>query len=94
LGLCGLDPKERRRLLARVINSGYERLAHGEPEPAATDTVEDLIADGESETVEFKSTARYNAHTGQADPRLEHVVLKTIAGFANGSGGTLLVGVN
>lgn len=86
--------KERRRLLARVINSGYERLAHGEPEPAATDTVEDLIADGESETVEFKSTARYNAHTGQADPRLEHVVLKTIAGFANGSGGTLLVGVN
>jgi hypothetical protein len=86
--------KERRRLLAKVIKAGYERLAHGESELAVTDTVEDLIAGGESDTVEFKSTARYNAHTGQADPRLEHVVLKTIAGFANASGGTLLLGVN
>jgi hypothetical protein len=86
--------KERRRLLAKVIRAGYERLAHGEPDLAVTEPVEHLIAGGEIDTVEFKSTARYNTHTAQADPRLEHVVLKTIAGFANASGGTLLVGVN
>jgi len=86
--------KERRRHLAKVIKAGYERLAHGESEGAVHETVEDLIAGGETDSVEFKSTARYNAHTGRADPRLEHVVLKTVGGFANASGGTLLIGVN
>ena len=85
--------RERRRLMAKVVRAGYERLAHGDPEPAGT-TVADLIAAGETDRVEFKSTARYNAHTQAADPRLEHVVLKTIGGFANATGGTLLVGVN
>jgi hypothetical protein len=86
--------RERRRLMAKVIKAGYERLADGEPEHVVRDSVEGLIAGGETDSVEFKSTARYNAHTGQADQRLEHVVVKTIAGFANTSGGTLLIGVN
>lgn len=86
--------RQRRRLLAKVIKAGYECLAHGDSDEAATATVEDLIGGGENDRVEFKSTARYNAHTGQADPRLEHVVIKTIAGFANASGGTLLVGID
>jgi predicted HTH transcriptional regulator len=53
----------------------------------------DLIEAGESQTVEFKSTARWNLHIGQADPKLEHVVVKTVCGLLNAEGGTLMIGV-
>jgi len=43
--------------------------------------------------VEFKSTARVNHHTGQADAKLEHVILKTVCGFLNAEGGSLFIGV-
>lgn len=56
--------------------------------------VERLIEAGESRVVEFKSTARKNLHTGNQDPSIEWAVLKTLAGFMNASGGTLLVGVS
>jgi uncharacterized membrane protein YeaQ/YmgE (transglycosylase-associated protein family) len=55
--------------------------------------VAELIAAGESGTVEFKGSARRNRHTGERDDRLELVIAKTIAGFLNAHGGTLLVGV-
>ena len=52
-----------------------------------------LIAVGESAGLEFKSTARVNLFTGAADKKMEEVILKTVAGFWNAAGGTLLVGV-
>ncbi len=52
-----------------------------------------LIAGGESATVEFKGSARRNQHTGERDDRLELTIAKTVAGFLNAGGGTLLVGV-
>jgi predicted HTH transcriptional regulator len=57
-------------------------------------SIEALIGGGESNDVEFKSTLRINLHTGQTDPRMEHSCLKTIAGFLNSRGGTLIVGVD
>ncbi len=54
----------------------------------------ELIAAGESKTVEFKRTARYNEHTEGVDKRLEHEVVKSVAGFLNAAGGTLLIGVH
>lgn len=54
---------------------------------------ESLIAAGESKVVEFKSTGRKNLHTNERDPRVEWGIIKSLAGFANASGGTLLVGV-
>ena len=53
-----------------------------------------LVAAGEGHGVEFKQTARRNTHTGERDPRLELAVAKTVAGFLNASGGTLIVGVS
>lgn len=53
----------------------------------------ELIKEGEKKDLEFKSTLRTNLHTNEVDKRIEHSVLKTIAGFLNASGGTLLVGV-
>jgi hypothetical protein len=55
--------------------------------------VEQIIANGESRIVEFKSTGRKNRHTGNQDPAIEWATLKTLAGFMNANGGTLLVGV-
>lgn len=57
-------------------------------------TAAELVAAGESARVEFKSTARCNLHTGQRDEKIELVIAKTIAAFANGSGGDLLIGVD
>lgn len=53
-----------------------------------------LIKGGETDTVEFKSTLRTSLHTGLKDREMELAVLKTVAGFFNSSGGTLLVGVS
>lgn len=54
----------------------------------------ELAAGGETDRVEFKQTARWNVHTRQRDPALELVVAKTVAGFLNADGGTLLIGVD
>lgn len=55
---------------------------------------EQLLAGGEAGDVEFKSTARRNLHTGERDPKIELVIAKTVAAFANSDGGNLLVGVS
>ncbi|MFN8125295.1 MAG: ATP-binding protein [Candidatus Nanopelagicales bacterium] len=56
-------------------------------------TPEELIAGGEAADVEFKSTARLNTHTGQRDEKMELVIAKTVAAFANSAGGRLVIGV-
>ena len=53
-----------------------------------------LIAQGEFKRVEFKQTGRVNMHTKQRDPVIEQMVVKSVAGFMNASGGTLLIGVS
>jgi uncharacterized membrane protein YeaQ/YmgE (transglycosylase-associated protein family) len=59
-----------------------------------TVSVAELLEQGETSTVEFKSTARWNLHTQARDDRVELVIAKTVAGFLNGEGGTLLIGVD
>jgi len=56
-------------------------------------SIADLIAGGESARVEFKQTARVNLATKQSDKVIELMVIKSVAGFMNGHGGTLLLGV-
>lgn len=62
------------------------------PDPSRTPTP-DLLAAGEGKHVEFKQTSRINLHTQQRDHVVEHMVIKSIAGFMNAEGGTLLIGV-
>jgi hypothetical protein len=55
---------------------------------------EELIKRGESKTLEFKSTLRWNLREDRQDDRaITHAVLKTIAAFLNTEGGDLLIGV-
>ena len=53
----------------------------------------DLIAAGESQSLEFKSTARFDVKQNKTGPYLERVIVKTIAAFLNTKGGTLVIGV-
>jgi hypothetical protein len=53
-----------------------------------------LLAGGESKTVEFKSSARWDMKENRANKVLEQVSVKTVAAFLNTEGGTLFIGVD
>lgn len=82
---------KRRALIAQVIKDGFTSLRGRDISRLLT--VDELIAAGENQTVEFKSSARHNAHTGESDDRLEQVIVKTVCGFLNAEGGTVFIGV-
>ena len=52
-----------------------------------------LISHGESATAEFKSTFKWDIKESKPNRALEEVILKTLAGFMNGEGGSLIIGV-
>lgn len=85
---------ERRVLMAQIIREAYGQLSQGPTasEPTGLDLTA-IIASGEADRVEFKSTLRVNLHTHERDTRMESTVIKTIAGFLNTHGGTLIIGV-
>ncbi|MEI6112835.1 MAG: ATP-binding protein, partial [Cyanobium sp. ELA712] len=57
-------------------------------------SAEALIKRGESKTLEFKSTLRWNLNDNRKDDKaITHAALKTIAAFLNTEGGDLLIGV-
>ncbi len=53
-----------------------------------------LIAKGESATLEFKSSARWDMKQNKADKLIEGIVVKTVAALLNSEGGALLLGVD
>ncbi len=85
-------------LLAVGLTTGLLALfaavvAHLQP-PRPDEPIEKLIRRGESDRLEFKSSARWNLHTKARDERIELVIAKAVSGFLNSDGGTLLIGVN
>lgn len=52
-----------------------------------------LINGGEGEYLEFKSSVRWDYHQGKINKALEIVIAKTLVGFMNHRGGSLLIGV-
>ncbi|HEY5881894.1 MAG TPA: ATP-binding protein [Nakamurella sp.] len=62
--------------------------------PRPAEPLDELIRRGESDRLEFKSSARWNLHTKARDERIELVIAKAVSGFLNSDGGTLLIGVN
>lgn len=53
-----------------------------------------LISQGESSSLELKSTMQCNVLTGKRDKNLEEALAKTLCGFMNAEGGTLIIGVD
>jgi predicted HTH transcriptional regulator len=56
--------------------------------------IAELIKKEESNNLEFKSTYTWNIKENKVDKDLRFNVLKTVAGFMNSNGGTLIIGVD
>jgi ATP-dependent Lon protease len=52
-----------------------------------------LVSMPESQTLEFKSSMRYDAILGGVNKALEQVIVKSVSGLMNANGGVLLIGV-
>jgi hypothetical protein len=85
--------EERRRLIADGINKFMEFLLTADTQ-IGTRSVADIITEGENNKTEFKSSLRWDYKLSQVNKALEIVTMKTIAGFLNTDGGTLLIGVD
>ena len=84
------------RVMGKPVNRGSleeESPFSGKSEVSTRENLMHLIHDGESSTVEFKSTGRRSLRSGMKDQRVEWAVVKSICAFLNSDGGTLLVGV-
>lgn len=82
---------ERRQLLAEAINAYMDSLLAESSREGWT--INDFIARGEGPQLEFKSSIRWDHRTHEVNKDLERVIVKTLAGFMNHQGGTLVVGV-
>jgi type I restriction enzyme R subunit len=82
---------ERLRRDSELASRVAEQL--GLPGGAALRTIDEVIANDEDFAVEFKSTARWDIREGRPNKLIEDAVVKTVAGFLNTDGGTLLIGV-
>jgi len=56
-------------------------------------TLEEIIAGGETNQVEFKPTLLYNFTTGKGGIGMKGIIAKTICSFLNSNGGLLLIGI-
>ncbi len=81
----------RRSLIAEGINEFMDNLLSV---PGSGDlTLGDLIAQGESKIVEYKSSLRWDYKEGNVSKIVQKSVAKTLAAFLNTDGGTLLIGL-
>lgn len=85
----------RQNLLAQAMNEFIASwLPVDTPDEVDEAAIRTRISGGESETLEFKSSLRWDRRESRVNKDLERVVVKAIAGFLNSKkGGTLLIGV-
>ena len=94
---CGIESNDYQQFLTSRSQIIFDHLksrielTHPEPE---NEEIEKLILGGEKETVEFKSTLRYDLRQKTVNKALEYVVAKTISSFLNSNGGDLFIGVD
>ena len=82
----------RRGILVKELNKFLENITETIQEDVHFDILE-MIQSGENHHVEFKTTLRYDMRENKVNKGLEETVLRTIAAFSNGQGGTLILGV-
>ena len=83
---------QRRKMLANQLNDFLDGITETDTEEVDLDILE-MINQGETHHVEFKTTLRYDMRLQKVNRKLEEVILKTIAAFGNGQGGNLIMGV-
>ena len=83
----------RRKVLTSKLNAFLTGITDTKP-PEVAITLEELIAEGEDDELEFKSSLRWDFKEQIVSTKLEEVIVKTVAAFANCQGGILLIGVS
>mgnify|MGYP000744379132 CR=1 FL=1 len=86
------SPEDREHLL--ITCQDVEEALKPFEEQHRESALEQLIAQGESERLEFKSTMRYNRRAHRPDKEMEREIARTICAFMNTEGGTLIIGVD
>lgn len=84
--------EERRAILASNLNAFLNGITSTSGTEIPVSLLE-MIAEGESDELEFKSSFRWDVRESVVNKKLEEVIAKTVAAFANSQGGTLLMGV-
>jgi DNA-binding response OmpR family regulator len=82
--------EQNQQLTEKLANSLKSGARDGDTQ---ADRIKSLISGGESYSVEFKSTLRWNLKTERSEKVIEKAWLKSVAAFLNSDGGVLLVGV-
>ena len=81
--------------LTAFLKTRLTKLEEGAlPEKHSIENIQLLINEGETESVEFKSSLRYDYRQEKENKALEDVIIKSIAAFSNAKGGTLFIGVD
>ena len=85
----------RRAILAKELNEFLDGITDVHLGEGSVDIL-DTIAEGEHDSLEFKSSLRWDTETRIVNKELEKVVLKSIAAFNNGwgDGGQIIIGVD
>lgn len=73
-------------IIKQMVHSASGRVLSRDPKV--------LIEEGEGLFLEFKETLRYDTRKNEVSKEMERMVIKTIVGFLNADGGTLIIGVN
>ncbi len=77
-----------------VIHRREEDMVKFASVPSSEKDWKRLIASGEGDSLEFKSSLRWDMEAGVKNTKLEDVILKTVGAFGNAKGGTLIIGVD
>lgn len=83
----------RRVIIADEINKYLDSFITEKKEEKKI-SLQDYVMMGESSTVEYKSTVRWDMDQNKINKELEKIIIKTINGFLNFEGGTLLIGID
>lgn len=86
--------KARRKIIAEEINKFINTFWVEEKKIKKKRSLLEYINTGESTVLEFKSSSRWDYYQEKINKELNKEITKTIAGFMNSEGGTLLIGVN
>ena len=84
---------ERRRLIAAAINHFMDNLLAEACEPTPP-SVDDLIAEAETATLELKSSMRWDYNQDKPNTGLSKPIVAATAAFLNSDGGSVIVGAN
>ena len=83
----------RREMLSKELNLFLQKITTTKDLETEL-SLDEVIQEGENNELEFKSSLRWDYQEEKINKRLEEVIIKSISAFANGEGGTLLLGVD